>query len=70
MSPEEMQALRDCVRNYAADGRFELYKVSLKYDNPEARLSHEFPLDMKQAEVHEMFSASENTGYAFPRPKQ
>jgi hypothetical protein len=26
----------------AADGRFELYKVSLKYDNPEARMAHGF----------------------------
>ena len=27
------------------DGRFELYKVSLKYDNPEARRPHGFPID-------------------------
>jgi aryl-alcohol dehydrogenase-like predicted oxidoreductase len=27
------------ARTYAADGRFELYKLSLKFDNPEARLA-------------------------------
>jgi hypothetical protein len=43
MSAQEMQALRDHVRPYAADGRFELYKLSSKFDNPEARLAHQFP---------------------------
>ncbi len=47
MSAAEMKALRDRVCDVAADGRFELYKLSLKFDNPEARLAHEFPLDMK-----------------------
>jgi predicted aldo/keto reductase-like oxidoreductase len=65
MSPPEMQALRDRVRTYAADGRFELYKVSLKFDNPEARMAHEFPLDMQSAEVREMVSAAENTGHPY-----
>ncbi len=46
-----------CVR-IAADARFEPYKVSLKFDNPEARLAHEFPLDMQQKEVKEMLGAS------------
>jgi aryl-alcohol dehydrogenase-like predicted oxidoreductase len=67
MSPAEMQALRDRVRQYAGDGRFELYKVSLKFDNPEARLSHQFPLDLQQAEVKEMLGASENTGHPYPK---
>ena len=31
----------DARLEYAADGRFELYKVSLKFDNPEARMSHD-----------------------------
>jgi uncharacterized protein len=62
MSPQEMQALRDRVKPESADGRFELYKVSLKFDNPEARLAHEFPLDMQQAEVKEMVQATKNTG--------
>jgi len=69
MSAAEMQALRDRVREYASEGRFELYKVSLKFDNPEARLAHQFPLDEKQAEVKEMMQATENTGHPYPRLK-
>ncbi len=67
MSAAEMDALRQRCRPLAADGRFELYKSSLKYDNPEARLAHNFPLDMQQAEVKEMMSATENTGHPFPK---
>jgi len=70
MTAQEMQALRDRVRVHAADGRFELYKVSLKFDNPEARLAHEFPLDTKQAEVQEMLMSTENTGHPFPELKK
>ena len=67
MSPAEMQQVRDSVGTYAADGRFELYKLSLKFDNPEARLSHSFPLDTRQVEVKEMLAAAENTGKPFPK---
>jgi len=67
MSAAEMQALRDRCKQYAADGRFELYKVSLKFDNPEARLSHNFPLDMQQVEVKEMLGASQNDGSPYPK---
>lgn len=56
MTDAEMQSLRTRCANYAADGRYELYKVSLKFDNPEARKPHFFPLDMQQKEVKEMFS--------------
>ena len=72
MSAQEMQSLRDRLRTYAADARFEPYKVSLKFDNPEARLSHGFPLDMQQKEVKEMLGASENTGKPYPQytPRQ
>ena len=70
MSPQEMQALRDRVRPYSADGRFELYKVSLKFDNPEARMAHQFPLDLKSVEVREMMAATENTGRPYPDVKQ
>lgn len=66
MQPAEMQAVRARVRSVALDGRLELYKVSLKYDNPEARLSHDFPLDMQQKEVREMVSSG-NTGDPFPK---
>jgi aryl-alcohol dehydrogenase-like predicted oxidoreductase len=62
MSPQEMQALRERVKPEAADGRFELYKLSLKFDNPEARLAHEFPLDTQSAEVKEMLQGTKNTG--------
>jgi len=70
MSQQEMQALRDRLKPQAADGHFELYKLSLKYDNPEARLAHDFPLDMQQAEVKEMMKATENTGHPFPKTQQ
>ena len=69
MTAQEMQALRDRVRLYAGDGRFELYKVSLKFDNPEARLAHQFPLDLKSVEVQEMVAATENTGRPYPDVK-
>lgn len=62
MSAAEMQTVRDSVKEYAGDGRFELYKLSLKFDNPEARLSHGFPLDMQQVEVKEMLAATQNNG--------
>ncbi len=52
---EEMQALRDKVAAKAGDGRFETYKVSLRFDNPHARLQHGFPLDETQKELKEMF---------------
>jgi predicted aldo/keto reductase-like oxidoreductase len=67
MNPHEMRELEARCRPYAADGHFELYKVSLKFDNPEARLAHQFPLDQKQAEVKEMLKATENIGQPFPK---
>jgi predicted aldo/keto reductase-like oxidoreductase len=70
MTTEEMQALRDRTRQSAGDGRYELYKVSLRFDNPEARLAHGFPLDMQSVEVQEMMKAIENTGFPFPDVKQ
>jgi uncharacterized protein len=70
MSPAEMQALRDRVRQYAADGRFELYKLSLKFDNPESRVAHEFPLDLQQVEVKEMLGAAQNTGHPYSKYDQ
>lgn len=69
MSDQEMTALQSRVAQYAADGRYEPYKVSLKYDNPQARLAHNFPLDMQQKEVKEMVHATQNTGDAFPPAK-
>ena len=40
---------------YAANGRIEFYKVSIKYDNPQARIPHDFPLEPTVKEVKEMF---------------
>ena len=68
LEQQEMQALRERCRQYA-DGRYETYKVSLKYDNPEARLAHDFPLDMQSKEVKEMMRATENTGKPWPSAK-
>jgi predicted aldo/keto reductase-like oxidoreductase len=53
MSEPEMRALRDRCRAHAADGRFVLYKVSLAFDNPQAREAHGFPVDPAQMEVKE-----------------
>ena len=70
MTTAEMQALRERTRLSAGDGRYELYKVSLRFDNPEARMAHGFPLDMQSVEVKEMIKATENTGFPFPDVKQ
>src|SRR6202451_2513806 len=66
MVASEMRALEDRVKDVAADGHFELYKVSLKFDNPEARMAHGFPLDMESEEVKEMVAAVQNTGHPYP----
>jgi len=69
MPAPAMQALRDRCRKYAADGRFELYKLSLKFDNPEARLAHGFPIDTQQVEVREILKMTDNTGHPYPPTK-
>lgn len=43
MTEQEMQALRARVAALAADGRFELYKTSKKYDGAPGREQHGFP---------------------------
>ncbi len=70
MDIEEMEALRTRCRLLAGDGRFEHYKVSLQFDNPEARLAHGFPIDPQQLEVKEMLLGAKNTGLAFPEMPQ
>ena len=62
-----LQALRDRAKPYAADGRFEPYKVSLKYDNPEARMAHDFPIDMQQIETKQLVNETQYTGQPFPQ---
>jgi predicted aldo/keto reductase-like oxidoreductase len=69
MAQAEMTQLVQRVAQYAADGRYEPYKVSLKFDNPQARLAHSFPLDMQSKEVKEMVGATQNTGNPFPPAK-
>jgi aryl-alcohol dehydrogenase-like predicted oxidoreductase len=66
MTEAEMQALRERTKPEALDGRHEMYKVSLKFDNPEARLAHDYPIDPTQKEVKEMLQATRNTGRPFP----
>jgi len=66
MTESEMSALRDRCKPDAADGRYEVYKLSLRFDNPEARLAHGFPLDTQQSEVRDMLGAEMNTGHPFP----
>jgi uncharacterized protein len=59
LSAEEMRAIRERCAPYAADGRFELYKTSLRYDDAEARLAHDYPLDRTQADLRDRLAASE-----------
>ena len=66
MPAAEMEALRTRCKKLAADGRFEHYKVSLQFDNPEARLAHNFPIDPEQMEVKEMLKEATNTGKSYP----
>jgi aryl-alcohol dehydrogenase-like predicted oxidoreductase len=43
MSAKQMQALRDRVRAVAADGRYELFKTSKRFDGRVGRAQHGFP---------------------------
>src|ERR1700743_2011708 len=61
LATSEMQALRERAKPYAGDGHFELYKTSIKFDNPEARIAHDFPLDLESVEVKQMVYATQNT---------
>jgi uncharacterized protein len=62
LEADEMQALRDRAKQHAGDGHFELYKTSMRFDNPQARVAHGYPLDQKSNEVQEMLSAAKNSG--------
>ncbi|MDB6125863.1 MAG: aldo/keto reductase [Pedosphaera sp.] len=61
MTEREMEALRARCAPVAADGRFEPYKVSLRFDNPLTRLPHGFPLDQDQKEVKAMLQKGTGT---------
>jgi uncharacterized protein len=43
LSADAMQATRDRVRTFAADGRYELFKTTTKYDGKVGREQHHFP---------------------------
>jgi aryl-alcohol dehydrogenase-like predicted oxidoreductase len=45
MSAAEMKALRERCAAAAADGRYELYKVSMRHEGPVGRRQHGFPSD-------------------------
>jgi len=60
-SGAEMQAVREKCRPFAADGRFEVYKTSLSYDNPEARRAHGFSVDLRQKETKEELESVQNS---------
>ena len=66
MTAGEMEEVRDQCRSLAADGRFEHYKASLQFDNPEAREAHHYPIDPEQKEVKEMLLETVNTGRPYP----
>jgi len=61
MTESEMEALRARCAPMAADGRFEPYKASLRFDNPMTRLPHGFPLDQDQKEVKAMLQKGNGT---------
>ena len=45
LSPRQMEALRQKVRDHAQDGRFELYKTTVTHDGRVGREQHGFPLE-------------------------
>jgi uncharacterized protein len=47
MTVAEMQTVRDRCVDHAADGRFELYKTSKRFDGPPGRAQHDFPPQAK-----------------------
>ncbi|MGJ5627883.1 aldo/keto reductase [Nostoc sp. CALU 1950] len=49
MEAKEMQALRDRCAQYATDGRFELFKTSMKFDGDIGRIQHGFPPQSQMA---------------------
>ncbi len=51
MTGAEMDELRARCAPVAADGRFEPYKTTIHYDNPETRMPHGFPIDPTIKEV-------------------
>jgi predicted aldo/keto reductase-like oxidoreductase len=61
MTPQELDEVRSKCAAGAADGRFEVYKNTLKFDNPVTRMPHGFPIDKAQKEVKAMFEKPNGT---------
>ncbi len=61
MTEQEKDALRRRCAPASADGHFEVYKTSLRFDNPMTRLPHGFPIDKQQREVKEMLDNPSGT---------
>ena len=61
MTAAAMDDLRARCAPTAADGRYEPYKVSLRYDNPVTRMPHGFPIDPTQREVTDMLKYGNGT---------
>ncbi len=61
MTEREMEALRARCAPMAADGHFEPYKASLRFDNPMTRLPHGFPISHDQKEVKAMLQKGNGT---------
>jgi aryl-alcohol dehydrogenase-like predicted oxidoreductase len=47
LSAAEMQQLRERAKPFAGDGRYELFKTSVKYDAKEGREQHSYPAEQK-----------------------
>ncbi len=43
LAPDAMQALRESAKTFAADGRYELFKTTTKYDGKIGREQHHYP---------------------------
>ena len=43
LAPDAMQALRESAKIFAADGRYELFKTTTKYDGKVGREQHHYP---------------------------
>jgi len=61
MTDKQMHDLRNRCARPAGDGHFEVYKTSLRFDNPLTRLPHGFPIDKQQREVKEIFEHPSGT---------
>ena len=58
MSEPDLQKLRERCSETAADGRFDSCKVSLAFDNPQAREAHDFPVEGEPLVIFEVEDAS------------